>query len=168
MDVRAQEEEWHGRFFASEEEAGTLNYEPDHVVTVSEVTGQLPATLEEEKRLLAEREAEEYRALLMDSKTFRKIRREKSITRSAKVLIAVVTVFIALAGAVGMAFFFSAFRGVPVFSVAVLPAAISAFVFLFSSAGFFFTRGWTEKLAGIAFTISGVFLMLLLSGVVTI
>lgn len=168
MDVRAQEEKWQGRFFASEEEAETSDFEPDHVVTVTELTGKLPAAIEEEKRLLAEKEAEEYRVLLMDSKTFRKPRREKSITRSAKVLIAVVTVFIALAGAVGMAFFYSGFRNVPVFSLAVLPPVIGAFVFLFSSIGFFFTRGWTEKLAGIAFTISGGFLMLLISGILVI
>ena len=167
MDQRVQEEEWHGRFFASEEEAGALNYEPDHVVTVSELTGKLPAlSEEEEKRLVAEKEAEEYRMLLMDAKTFRKTRREKSITRSAKVLIAFLTALIALAGAAGMAFFFSGFRRVPLFSLSVLPAAIGAFVFLFSSVSFFFTKGWTEKLAGIGFAVSGIFLMLLLAGIV--
>ena len=165
MDVRVQEEEWHGRFFASEEETIAPNFEPDHVVTVSEVTGNLPALKEEERRLLAEKEAEEYRALLMDSKTFRKPKREKQLTRSAKVLIAVLSVFVALCGAVGMAFFFSDFRGVPVFSPATVPMAAAAFVFLFSSAGFFFSRGWTEKVSAAVFFASGIFLMLLLIGV---
>lgn len=166
MDTSIQEEEWHGRFFASDEELAQADYEPDHVLTVSELTGKLPALTKEEKQLLAEREAEDYRMILMDSKLFRKPKREKGITRSAKILIAVMALLVAVLGTVGMAFFFSSYRRVPIFSVTVVPAVISSFVFLFSTMVFFLTKGWTEKLAGVVFALSGVFLMLLLSGVV--
>ena len=154
-------EEWQGKFFVSDADEGAIDYEPDHVVTVSELTGNLPPVLETVDTTgttalsLKEKEADDYRQLLAEIRKPYQPPQEKRLSRGIKTLL----ILLALAASIAAGLLFS--YGVSLFTPqafvfpSLLPTAISGAAFLLLSFFYFCTKGKTEKLLMILLLISG-------------
>ena len=154
-------EEWKGKFFTSDTEEAPVDFEPDHVVTVSEVTGKLPRVLETVETSagtglsLQEKEAEDYRQLLAEIRRPYQPPQEKRLSGGMKALLT----FLAFAVSVAAGLFFSygvfSLRHLDFRFPACLPVAVSMALFLLFSFFYFCTKGKTEKLLMILLLISG-------------
>lgn len=145
---------WNGKFFENDEAEETADFDPDHVVTVSELTGELPQA-EAEKAALATAEADDYRQLLAEIHKPYVPPVEKTLSRGMKILLLVLAIATSVVGGLLAAYGLSFFRGMEFSFPGLLPTAVATSVFLFSSFAFFCTKGKTEKLLMIIFLISG-------------
>lgn len=146
MGEAAKEEEWHGRFFAVDTEDEREDFEPDHVVTVSELTGQLPVLTREERLAMPPEEVEDYRLILMEPRKYPKPKAERRLSKRGKILVAVLGLLCAVAGGIGIIFGLTILSGRSFSFSGYWPHMICTAVFLFSSFGFFCTKGKTEQI----------------------
>lgn len=144
------DEKWKGKFFESDDPLDKTEYEPDHVVTVSELTGSLPT--------LPEKEMDDYRQLLAE------IRKppytppvEKKLSRGMKIALVILALLGSIAGALLVPFLTAFALAIPFSLSRLFPEAISTFIFLFATFLFFVTKGKTEKFLMIIYIVAAVF-----------
>ena len=155
------ETEWQGKFFTSDTDEGPIDFEPDHVVTVSELTGNLPSVMETVDASagtalsLKEKEADDYRQLLAEIRKPYQPQEEKRLSGGLKALLILLAIAVSVAG--GLFFSFGVFllTHAAVLFPAFLPVAVSMALFLLFSFFYFCTKGKTEKLLMILLLISG-------------
>ncbi len=154
-------EEWKGKFFTSDTEEEPVDFEPDHVVTVSEVTGNLPKVMETVENstgtamTLAEKEAEDYRQLLAEIRRPYQPPQEKRLSPGLKALLTFLAVVVSVAAGLFFSFGVSMLKHQDFRMPGCLPAAIGMALFLIFSFFYFCTKGKTEKLLMILLLVSG-------------
>lgn len=154
-------EEWKGKFFTSDTEEPPVDFEPDHVVTVSEVTGNLPRVTETVEDtagnalMLQEKEAEDYRQLLAEIRRPYQPPREKQLSGGVKALLTILAITVSAGAGLLFAYGVFALRGRIFRFPAFLPAAGSMALFLLCTFFYFCTKGKTEKLLIFLLLISG-------------
>lgn len=138
-----------------------MDFEPDHVVTVSEVTGNLPKVAETVDApkwavlLSPEEEAEDYRRLLAEIRRPYRPPQEKRLSPGVKALLTILAIVLS-AGAGGLfAFGVFALKGEAFRIPVCLPSAVSMGLFLLFTFFYFCTKGKTEKLLMILLLLSG-------------
>lgn len=150
---------WNGRFFENDGEEMNTDFDPDHVVTVSELTGELPKVSEEAKQELLRAEEDDYRQLLAEVWKPYVPPVEKQLSRGMKILILVLAIAASIAGGLLTSYGFSVVKKSAFSFPRLLPVALSTMVFLFSSFGYFCTKGKTEKLLMIVFLVTGAIML---------
>ncbi len=143
-----------------------MDYEPDHVVTVSELTGRQPKILETVESAagtalsVKEREAEDYRQLLAEIRRPYQPPEEKRLSRGIKTLLILLALAASIAGGLLFSYGVSRFTHQTFVFPSLLPTAISGAAFLLLSFLYFCTKGKTEKLLMILLLISGALTLL--------
>ena len=159
-------EEWKGKFFQNDAEEAPVDYEPDHVITVSELTGNRTKVLETVESTkstalsLKEREAEDYRQLLAEIRRPYQPPEEKRLSRGIKTLLILLALAASIAGGLFFSFGVFTFMHQDFRFPAFLPQACSMALFLMFSFFYFCTKGKTEKLLMILLLISGALTLL--------
>ena len=155
------EQEWKGKFFVSDADEGAVDYEPDHVVTVSELTGNLPPVLETVDPAtgtalsLKEKEEDDYRQLLAEIRKPYQPPQEKRLSRGMKAVLTLLAVAVSVAAGLFFSYGVLLLMHQSFRFPAFLPMAVSMALFLLFSFFYFCTKGKTEKLLMILLLISG-------------
>lgn len=153
---------WNGKFFETDRAEVVPDYEPDHVLTVSELMSEPPTPPAADVTVteLAKREEDDYRQLLAEVRHPYVPPVEKKLSRGIKLLLLVLALTGSIAGAALVAALLPAVAKEAISVLRQVLSAIATGLFLFASFAYFCTKGKTEKLLLIILVIAGALTLL--------